>query len=205
VITDVAFFTVPAKSVPKLPRPLELQNLTFQSSRWIYQPPPHLRHSGYRRADRISIVYPNLGYFTSNNPRDRILGDVNIESLRKSARVNWPIGDNISFSLIIKDANWPLKVQGEEVWYQRLHKGMTRRSLIQAKQNMAKSIAQQLGRIILEWQSIVSTVHLIFGDGRYGRDFDNNQDFNQIVELIQKMLSGVVTRIEIARYLPQRN
>ena len=97
-----------------------------------------------------------------------------------------------SLNIVIEDPTWPLPLPGEGNFYERLHRGWTRRSLIQAREGHARTIARWLIALLSRWQYIFSEIAFTFGQTRHetGNEFDDAKEFSGLMSMIKKRVTA---------------
>jgi hypothetical protein len=165
-------------------------NITWLSYRWLHN--PRLYRAPNCGFERARIVFPNLMYFLKNEKSEI---DRSMELFAKLlGRCSWRVLGRLN--IFIEDAHWPLPQPGENVWYKRLHQGMTRRSLMRSRENQLDSIIKQLSDIIQRFQKLVSIFTFTFGDMVNGRYRDNTGEARRIVAVLRRKIQGTTISIE---------
>jgi hypothetical protein len=163
-------------------------HITWLSYRWLHK--PQLKGVPNSGMERARITFPNLGYFLKTKGEI----DQSMEDFAKMLGVYWRVLGRLN--IFIEDAKWPLPQPGENVWYKRLHQGMTRRSLMMSRENQLDTIIKQLSDIILRFQKFVTIVTFTFGDMANDRYRDNTGEARRIVTVLQQKVRGTAIRIE---------
>jgi len=184
------FLTLSAECLPK-PSPFtRAMHITWISYRWLHNPRLYRVPNG--GMERARIVFPNLRYFF-NAEKSEI--DRSMEIFTKILGLcSWRIPGRLN--IFIEDAKWPLPQPGENVWYKRLHQGMTRRSLMRSRENQLDAIIKQLNDIILRFQKLVTIVTFTFGDMANGRYRDSTGEVRRIVAVLQQKVRGTAISFE---------
>jgi hypothetical protein len=184
------FLTLSAESLPK-PSPFtRAMRITWLSYRWLHSPRLYRVPNG--GMERARIVFPNLRYFLQAEKGDI---DRSMEGFAKILVVcSWRVLGRLN--IFIEDAKWPLPQPGENVWYKRLHQGMTRRSLMRSRENQLDTIIKRLSDIIDQFQKLVKIVTFTFGDMANDRYRDKTGEVRRIVAVLQQKVRGIAIRIE---------
>jgi hypothetical protein len=162
-------------------------HITWLSYRWLHNPRLY-RAGGYKRA---RLVFPNLSWFLKS---DKIEIERSVALFEKIVTgCSWRLPGRLN--IFIEDASWPL-VPGENVWYKRLHKGWTRRTLMKMRENHLDTITKQLSNIIYRLQKLFNMVTFTFGDMANGRYRDNTGEVKRIVSCLKQQVRGTTINIE---------
>lgn len=185
------FLTLSADNLPK-PPPFTFtrgMHITWLSYRWLHNPRLYRVPNG--GMERARIVFPNLRYFLQAEKGDI---DRSMEAFAKILGLcSWRIQGRLN--IFIEDAKWPPQ-SGENVWYKRLHQGMTRRSLMRSRETQLDIIIKQLSDIIHRFQKLVTVVTFTFGHMANGRYRDNTGEVRRIVAVLQQKVRGTAISIE---------
>jgi len=137
-------------------------------------------------------VFPNLTYFLKVEKSEI---DRSMEGFAKILRgCSWRVLGRLN--IFIEDAKWPLSQPGENVWYKRLHQGMTRRSLMKSRESQLDIIIKQLSDIIHRFRKLITIVTFTFGDMANDRYRDKTVEVRRIVAVLQQKLQGSAISIE---------
>lgn len=110
------------------------------------------------------------------------------------AGCSWQLPGRLN--IFIEDATWPLLIPGENVWYKRLHKGWTRRTLMKMRDNHLITITKKLSDIIYRLQKLFNIVTFTFGDMANGRYRDSTAAVTRIVAALQQQVRGTTIATE---------
>jgi hypothetical protein len=182
--------TLSAENLPKPPPFTRGMHITWLSYRWLHN--PRLYRVANGGMERARIVFPNLRYFLKSE-KSEIDGSMDVFAKILGA-CSWRVLGRLN--IFIEDAKWPLPQPGENVWYKRLHQGMTRRSLMRSRENQLDNIIKQLSDIIQRFQKLVRIVTFTFGDMANGRYRDNTGEARRIVAVLQQKVRGTAINIE---------
>jgi hypothetical protein len=184
------FLTLSAENLPKPPPFTRGMHITWLSYRWLHN--ARLYRVANGGMERARIVFPNLRYFLQAE-KSEIDGSMELFA-KIVGGCSWPVLGRLN--IFIEDAKWPLPQPGENVWYKRLHQGMTRRSLMRSRENQLDTIIKQLNDIIQRFQKLVAIVTFTFGDMANGRYRDNTGEARRIVAVLQQKVRGTAISIE---------
>jgi hypothetical protein len=165
-------------------------HITWLSYRWLHN--PRLYRVANGGMERARIVFPNLRYFLTSE-KSEIDGSMDVFAKILGA-CSWRVLARLN--IFIEDAKWPLPQPGENVWYKRLHQGMTRRSLMRSRENQLDNIIKQLSDIIQRFQKLVRIVTFTFGDMANGRYRGNTGEVRRIVAVLRQKVRGTAISIE---------
>ena len=165
-------------------------HITWLSYRWLHN--PRLYRVAYGGIERARIVFPNLRNFLKSEKSEV---DRSMEVFVKILGLcSWRVPGRLN--IFIEDGKWPLPQPGEDVWYMRLHQGMTRRSLMRSREKQLDSIIKQLSHIIHRFQKLVTIVTFGFGGMANGRYTNNTGEVRRIVAVLQRRVRGTAISIE---------
>jgi hypothetical protein len=141
---------------------------------------------------KLRFIFPDFESLTRMSGNDIVL---KTDSLRDIFRTyGWAI--MTCLNIVVENPAWPLAVPGEGIWYERLHQGMTRRSLLKAQEVHAARIGRTLRPLIDLWYRNVGAVVFTFGDTKGTSNFDDNKDFGGLIAKIKSQDSNRVIRVE---------
>lgn len=159
------FLTLASKSLTISPPSTKTLRMAWLSCQWLHSPRLY-KPDRYRRA---RLVFPSLKPFIKNENTSLDQSLDRFESIL--SKCSWRIPGRLN--ILIEDPTWPLLQPGEDVWYMRLHKGWTRRSLIKMRENHIETIMKLLRDLVYRFQKFFKTVTFSFGsvaNGRHRRD-----------------------------------
>lgn len=165
---------------------------TLRSDSWRYR-----RHctcpKSHNSRRNFSIVFPD---FTSLNRCKKSVAFENLMLLEALLDMRYWRHCS-SLNIIIEDPSWPLPLPGEDAFYERLHRGWTRRSLIRAREGHARAIASWLIALLSRWQYIFSEIAFTFGQMRHKIEdvFDDVKEFSGLMSMIKKKVTTCKVRI----------
>ena len=159
---------------------------------WRYRIQTSLSKSS-KTSRRFSIIFPDFAWLNRRTKKVILEKFVALELFLEMRK--WK--HCASLNIVIEDPHWPLPVPGEDIFYERLHRGLTRRGLIKAREDHAKNIALWLIGIVSRWENIVTEIFFTFGQTRHGSEnvFDEAKEFCGLVSMVKKGIGNKKVKV----------